>query len=65
MNEPTNFGTNELKPHNWPDKDIPYWSLKCNLTADKNQWDEPPYKPSKFACSILHKRGTCLLYRQV
>ena len=43
MNEPANFDTNGLKPWNWPDKDKPYWSLKCLL--DNNTWDIPPYKP--------------------
>ncbi|XP_067678896.1 maltase-glucoamylase-like [Haliotis asinina] len=39
MNEPANFGTNEEKPFNWPDKDQPYWSLKCT----NNKYDDPPY----------------------
>lgn len=43
MNEPANFGTNEEKPFNWPKKDKPYWSLKCN----ESKWDKPPYKTSK------------------
>ncbi|XP_041359340.1 maltase-glucoamylase, intestinal-like [Gigantopelta aegis] len=40
MNEPANFGTNEEKPFNWPEKDKPYWSLKCPY----NQYDDPPYR---------------------
>ncbi|XP_071117585.1 maltase-glucoamylase-like isoform X2 [Haliotis cracherodii] len=39
MNEPANFGTNEEKPFNWPEKDEPYWSLKCS----DNKYDDPPY----------------------
>ena len=43
MNEPANFGTNEEKPFNWPEKDRPYWSLKCPY----NTLDDPPYRTSK------------------
>ncbi|XP_046544792.1 LOW QUALITY PROTEIN: sucrase-isomaltase, intestinal-like [Haliotis rubra] len=39
MNEPANFGTNEERPFNWPEKDQPYWSLKCT----NNKYDDPPY----------------------
>nr|KAG5714021.1 hypothetical protein BaRGS_020349 [Batillaria attramentaria] len=41
MNEPANFGTNEVRPFNWPEDARPYWSLKCG----GNEWDEPPYRP--------------------
>ncbi|KAG1696103.1 Maltase-glucoamylase, intestinal [Nymphon striatum] len=41
MNEPTNFGTNQLKSWNWP-KGVEPWTLKC----PKNPYDDPPYKPS-------------------
>ncbi|CAG5120605.1 unnamed protein product [Candidula unifasciata] len=41
MNEPANFGTNEERPFNWPEKDKPYWSLKC----PSNTWEDPPYRP--------------------
>ncbi|XP_076463036.1 putative maltase-glucoamylase 2 [Babylonia areolata] len=41
MNEPSNFGTNEQKPWNWPEDARPYWSLQCG----NNRWDEPNYRP--------------------
>ena len=41
MNEPANFGTNEERAFMWPEKDVPYWTLKC----PKSHWDDPPYKP--------------------
>ncbi|KAJ8305351.1 hypothetical protein KUTeg_015896 [Tegillarca granosa] len=40
MNEPANFGTNELKPFNWPKNNTDYWSLKC----DTSKYDDPPYR---------------------
>lgn len=40
MNEPSNFGTNQEKPFNWP-PDKPSWSLKC----PENDYDNPPYLP--------------------
>ena len=40
MNEPAVFDTNELKPWNWPDDKLPYWTLKC----PKNKYDDPPYR---------------------
>lgn len=46
MNEPANFDTNGERPWNWPEKDKPYWSLKCLL--DNNTLDIPKYKPSKY-----------------
>lgn len=39
MNEPSNFGTNDDQPWNWPQGADP-WSLKCN----NNTWDDPPYQ---------------------
>ena len=42
MNDPAAFGTNEERPFNWPEDELPYWSLKCPVTA----YDDPPYKPS-------------------
>jgi len=30
MNEMSVFGTNEERPWNWPEGDLPYWSLQCN-----------------------------------
>ncbi|WAR24895.1 SUIS-like protein [Mya arenaria] len=46
MNEPANFDTNGERPWNWPEKDTPYWTLKCQL--DNNTWDNPPYKPCMY-----------------
>lgn len=40
MNEPAVFDTNELKPWNWPDDKLPYWTLKCPA----NKYDDPPYR---------------------
>jgi len=45
MNEPANFGTNEERPWNWPEKDRPYWSLKCPT----GNYDDPPYRTSQFS----------------
>lgn len=36
-----NFGTNEVKPFNWPNT-LPPWSLNCTLD---NKYDNPPYLP--------------------
>ena len=57
MNEPSNFGTNEEKPHNWPD-DLP-WSLKCK----DRRWDEPPYK-TKTIYAGENKSGTFAVSRR-
>ncbi len=43
MNEPANFGTNMLRPWNWPEDDHPYWSLKCPEDA---LLDHPAYRTS-------------------
>lgn len=43
MNEPSNFGTNEEKPFNWP-SNLPPWSLKC----DKSYYEDPPYRTRKL-----------------
>ncbi|CAF0715427.1 unnamed protein product [Brachionus calyciflorus] len=40
MNEPSVFDTNELKPWNWPDDKLPYWTLKCPYS----KYDDPPYR---------------------
>ncbi|KAG1696102.1 Maltase-glucoamylase, intestinal [Nymphon striatum] len=53
MNEPTNFGTNQLKSWNWP-KGVEPWTLKC----PKNPYDDPPYKPRDASWSY---RATELL----
>ena len=45
MNEPANFGTNDNKPWNWPDKDTPYWSLNCSTGSIL---DNPSYRTSKY-----------------
>ena len=43
MNEPANFGTNEVKPFNWPgNRPTSEWTLKCN---ESNKLDEPVYLP--------------------
>ncbi|CAG0890498.1 unnamed protein product [Darwinula stevensoni] len=52
MNEPSNFGTNEEKPHNWPEG-VPPWSLKCR----DRRWDNPPYK-TKTIYAGENKSGT-------
>ena len=44
MNEPANFGTNLLKPWNWPEDAKYNWSLKC----PESNLDDPPYKTSKY-----------------
>lgn len=50
MNEPANFGTNNDRSFNWPEKDKPYWTLKC----PENMYDDPAYKPSKKFKDILN-----------
>ena len=45
MNDPTAFGTNELKPFNWP-PDRPTWSLKC---------PNDDYELVKTKSSYVHK----------
>lgn len=51
MNEPANFGTNELTPWNWP-KDLGNWSLVC----PESKWDDPPYVTSEYDPFSLHKK---------
>ena len=41
MNEPANFGTNLVKPWNWPDDYKPYWSLRCDMA---DPLEVPPYR---------------------
>ena len=43
MNEPSNFGTNQIRPWNWP-IGKPNWSLKC---IEGDEYEDPPYKPGK------------------
>ena len=64
MNEPANFDTNGERPWNWPEKDKPYWSLKCTL--DNNTLDIPPYKPSKFVIIYISEYFIhyCLLVKK-
>ena len=51
MNEPAVFGTNEERAFNWPEKDKPYWTLKC---PD----DEREHVKTKS--SYLHRDGNKL-----
>ena len=51
MNDPAAFGTNEERPFNWPEDELPYWSLKCPVT----KYDDPPYKPGEGSISILEE----------
>ncbi|ESP05175.1 hypothetical protein LOTGIDRAFT_227855 [Lottia gigantea] len=60
MNEPANFGTNEERPFNWPEKDKPYWSLKCPT----NKWDDPPYKPISVYGPRLSEKTVCMVSLQ-
>ena len=46
MNEPANFGTNQVRPWNWPIGKEP-WSLKCK---EGDEYEDPPYKPG--ICSV-------------
>ncbi|CAH1773121.1 unnamed protein product [Owenia fusiformis] len=57
MNEPANFGTNDERPFNWPEKDIPYWSLKCAT----NNLDDPPYKPRAVFGPRLSEKTLCMV----
>ncbi|XP_014679927.1 PREDICTED: sucrase-isomaltase, intestinal-like [Priapulus caudatus] len=50
MNEPACFGTNDERPWNWPEGELPYWTLKC---YEDNKYDSPPYKTNS-----LHIEGT-------
>lgn len=61
MNEPSNFGTNQQRPMNWPEKDKPYWSLKC----PQSKWDDPVYKPSNdnFLAHEYSKGGDSVFFR--
>ena len=52
MNEPANFGTNENKPWNWPEKDEPYWSLNCSIAG--NTLEHPPYRTSKKSLTLIN-----------
>jgi maltase-glucoamylase len=45
MNDPSAFGTNELKPFNWPEDREP-WSLKC---------PDDEYELVKTKASYVHK----------
>nr|XP_022314501.1 maltase-glucoamylase, intestinal-like [Crassostrea virginica] len=60
MNEPANFGTNEERPFNWPEKDKPYWSLKC----PESKWDDPPYKPRGVYGPRLSDKTLCMVALQ-
>ncbi|XP_050403277.1 maltase-glucoamylase [Patella vulgata] len=60
MNEPANFGTNEERPFNWPEKDKPYWSLKCPT----NKWDDPPYKPDGVFGARISEKTICMISLQ-
>lgn len=62
MNEPAVFGTNEERPFNWPEKDKPYWSLKC---------PDDKYETVRTKASWLHKKNNklsdktlCMIARQ-
>ncbi|ESP05177.1 hypothetical protein LOTGIDRAFT_102400, partial [Lottia gigantea] len=44
-----------IRPWNWPEKDKPYWSLKCG----NNTWDDPPYRTTRLSDKTL-----CLVGRQ-
>lgn len=60
MNEPANFGTNEERPFNWPEKDKPYWSLKCPAS----ELDDPPYKPRGVFGPRLSDKTLCMVALQ-
>ncbi|XP_060598146.1 sucrase-isomaltase, intestinal-like [Ruditapes philippinarum] len=62
MNEPANFDTNGLHPWNWPEKDKPYWTLKCTL--DNNTLDIPPYKPRSVTGDYLSEKTLCMVGKQ-
>jgi hypothetical protein len=53
MNEPANFGTNENRIWNWPEKDKPYWSLKC----PHSKFDDP-----RSGQSLLLSPNQCPAY---
>ena len=57
MNEPANFGTNENRIWNWPEKDKPYWSLKC----PHSKFDDPPYKPRGIYGARLSDKTLCMV----
>ncbi|XP_064607330.1 maltase-glucoamylase-like [Liolophura sinensis] len=57
MNEPSNFGTNQQRPMNWPEKDKPYWSLKC----PQSKWDDPVYKPRSIIGDRLSDKTLCMV----
>lgn len=57
MNEPAVFGTNELKPWNWPDDKLPYWTLKC----PQNRYDDPPYRTINVRVILLKSLAMFLL----
>ncbi|XP_053395701.1 maltase-glucoamylase-like [Mercenaria mercenaria] len=59
MNEPANFDTNGERPWNWPEKDKPYWTLKCTL--DNNTLDIPPYKPRSVLGEYLSEKTLCMV----
>ncbi|KAK3872832.1 hypothetical protein Pcinc_022087 [Petrolisthes cinctipes] len=62
MNEPANFGTNEIKPWNWPEDQPDNWSLHCPTST----WDDPPYPTA--AATVWGKRLSdktlCMVARQ-
>ncbi|XP_052256801.1 sucrase-isomaltase, intestinal-like isoform X2 [Dreissena polymorpha] len=62
MNEPSNFDTNGMRPWNWPEKDTPYWTLKCTL--DNNTWDLPPYRPRSLLGDVLSDKTLCMIGEQ-
>ena len=49
MNEPANFGTNEIRPWNWPKNATYDWSLKC----PNSDLDDPPYKTSTYSVKFV------------
>ncbi|XP_071531841.1 maltase-glucoamylase-like isoform X2 [Panulirus ornatus] len=61
MNEPTNIGTNEDHPSNWPE-DRPAWSLVC----PRSRWDDPPYGTAavRGKGKRLSDKTLCMVGRQ-
>ena len=56
MNEPANFGTNEIRPWNWPKNATYDWSLKC----PNSDLDDPPYKTSTYSVKFFFIPSSCL-----
>ena len=48
MNEPTSFGTNELKPRNLNSPEDQDNSQQFTLKCPNNKLDDPPYRTSYF-----------------